>query len=132
MLTLTLVMTGGIARYVRASMLEVLRQDYIRTARAKGLSETRVILKHGLRNALLPVVTLFGMYFPLLLSGTLFIEVVFAFPGMGRLLVDGVLTRDYPVVMAVSFLFGAAVILGNLMADLLYGVVDPRIRQGNE
>jgi peptide/nickel transport system permease protein len=128
MATLTLVLTGGIARYTRTSMLEVLRQDYIRTARAKGLSERDVIVKHGLRNALLPVVTLFGMYFPLLLSGTVFIEVVFAYPGMGKLLVDGVLTGDYPVVMAVSFLFGAAVVVGNFLADLLYGLVDPRIR----
>jgi peptide/nickel transport system permease protein len=131
MATLTLVLTGGIARYTRASMLEVLRQDFIRTARAKGLSERDVILKHGLRNALLPIVSLFGMYFPLLLSGTLFIEVVFAYPGMGKLLVDGVLSGDYPVVMAVSFLFGASVVVGNLLADLLYGIVDPRIRQAD-
>jgi peptide/nickel transport system permease protein len=131
MATLTLVLTGGVARYTRASMLEVLRQDYIRTARAKGLSERDVILRHGLRNALLPVVTLFGMYFPLLLSGTVFIEVVFAYPGMGKLLVDGVLSGDYPVVMAVSFLFGVAVVVGNLLSDLLYGFVDPRIRQAD-
>jgi peptide/nickel transport system permease protein len=131
MLTLTLVLTGGVARYVRASMLEVLKQDYIRTARAKGLSEASVILRHGLRNALLPVVTLFGMYLPLLLSGTVFIEWVFDIPGMGTLLVNAAMSGDHPVVMAVGFLFGVAVILGNLVADLLYGVVDPRIRQGN-
>jgi peptide/nickel transport system permease protein len=131
MVTLTLVLTGGIARYTRASMLEVLRQDYIRTARAKGLSERNVILKHGLRTALLPVVTLFGMYFPLLLSGTVFIEVVFAYPGMGKLLVDAVLSGDFPVVLAVSFLFGVAVVVGNLLADLLYGFVDPRIRRAD-
>ena len=130
-LTLTLVLTGGVARYVRASMLEVLKQDFIRTARAKGLSEARVILHHGLRNALLPVVTLFGMYFPLLLSGTVFIEWVFDIPGMGVLLVSHAMAGDHPVVLAVSFLFGVAVVLGNLAADLLYGVVDPRIRQGN-
>jgi len=130
-LTLTLVLTGGVARYVRASMLEVLRQDYIRTARAKGLSEARVIFQHGLRNALLPVVTLFGMYLPLLLSGAVFIEWVFDIPGMGMLLVNSVLSNDHPVVLAVCFLFGAAVVLGNLVADLLYGVVDPRIRQGH-
>ena len=130
-LTLTLVLTGGVARYVRASMLEVLGQDYIRTARAKGLSEARVVLQHGLRNALLPVVTLFGMYLPLLLSGAVFVEWVFDIPGMGVLLVNAAMTGDFPVVLAVSFLFGAAVILGNLVADLLYGMVDPRIRQRN-
>ncbi len=130
-LTLTLVMAGGIARYVRTSMLEVVRQDYIRTARAKGLPESRVILKHGLRNGLIPVVTLFGAYFPILLSGTVLIEYVFTWPGMGRLMVDSVLARDYPVVLGGTFLFGAAVVVGNLLADLLYGVVDPRIRDAH-
>jgi len=129
-LSLTLVLAAGIARYVRASMLEVLQQDYIRTARAKGLSEVRVILKHALRNALIPVVSLFGLYFPFLLSGAVFVEVVFAWPGMGKLMVDSILGRDYPVVLAGTFLFGAMVVLGTLLADLLYGVVDPRIREG--
>jgi peptide/nickel transport system permease protein len=130
LLALTLVLIGGVSRYVRSSMLEVIRQDYIRTARAKGLSEGRVLLKHGLRNALIPVVSLFGLYFPLLLSGAVFVETVFAWPGMGKLMVDAVFQRDYPVVLAGTCLFGAMVILGNLIADLLYGVVDPRIRQG--
>lgn len=129
-LSLTLVMAAGVARYVRASMLEVIHQDYIRTARAKGLPESRVIFKHALRNGLIPVVTLFGLYFPFLLSGTVFIEYVFSWPGMGKLLVDAILQRDYPVVLAGTFLFGAMVVLGNLLADILYGVVDPRIRQG--
>ena len=129
-LSLTLVMTAGIGRYVRASMLEVLHQDYIRTARAKGLTEARVILKHALRNALIPVATLFGLYFPFLLSGAVFIEVVFSWPGMGRLLVDSILAGDIPVVLALTFFFGSAVVVGNLLADLLYGVVDPRVRQG--
>ncbi len=129
-LTLALVLTGGIARYVRNSMLEVIRQDYIRTARAKGLPEWQVVWKHALRNALIPVVTLLGVYFPLLLSGTVFIEYVFAWPGMGRLMVDSILLEDYPVVLAGTFLFGGMVVLGNLLADLLYGVVDPRIRRG--
>lgn len=129
-LSLTLVLAAGVSRYVRTSMLEVLHQDYIRTARAKGLPESRVILKHGLRNALIPVVSLFGLYFPFLLSGAVFVEYVFAWPGMGKLMVDSVLSRDYPVVLAGTFFFGGMVVLGNLLADLLYGVVDPRIRQG--
>lgn len=131
LVTLTLVLTGGIARYVRTSMLEVIRQDYMRTARAKGVSEFSVVFKHGLRNALIPVVTLFGMYFPLLLSGTVLVEEVFAWPGMGRLLVESVLNGDHPVVLAVTLLFAGGVIAGNLIADLLYGIVDPRIREGN-
>ena len=126
---LSLILTGGIARYARTSMLEVIRQDYVRTARAKGLPESRVILKHALRNGLIPVVTLFGVYFPFLLSGTVLIEQVFAWPGMGRLLVESVLARDLPVVMAATFIFGAMVVVGNLLADVLYGVVDPRIRK---
>ncbi len=129
-LTLTLVMTAGVSRYVRSGMIEVLGQDYIRTARAKGLPESRIVLKHALRNALVPVVTLFGVYFPFLLSGTVLVEVVFSWPGMGRLMVESVGTRDYPVVLAGSVLFGGMVVVGNLLADLLYGVVDPRIRHG--
>ncbi len=125
---LTLILAGGIARYTRGSMLEVIRQDYIRSARAKGLSEARVILKHALRNALIPVVTLLGLYLPLLFSGTVFVEAVFAWPGMGKLVVDAIAQRDYPVVMAGTFLFALMVVVGNLVADLLYAVVDPRIR----
>jgi peptide/nickel transport system permease protein len=130
-LTLTLILTGGVARYVRTSMLEVIRQDYIRTARAKGLPEAKVILKHGLRNGIIPVVTLFGLYFPFLLSGTVLIEYVFAWPGMGQLMVESIHARDFPVVLAVTVLFGVMVILGNLLADVLYGVVDPRIRDSH-
>ncbi len=126
--TLTLVLTAGITRYVRAGMLEVLGQDYIRTARAKGVPESQVILTHALRNALVPVVTLFGVYFPFLLSGTVLVEYVFAWPGMGSLMVDSVGRRDFPVVLAGTVLFAAMVVLGNLLADLLYGIVDPRIR----
>ncbi len=127
-LALTLILTGGVARYARTSMLEVVRQDYIRTARAKGLSEASVILKHGLRNGLIPLVTLFGVYFPFLLSGAVLVEYVFAWPGMGQLMVDSIHRRDLPVVSAVTVLFGVMVILGNLIADVLYGIVDPRIR----
>jgi peptide/nickel transport system permease protein len=127
-LSLSLVLAAGIARYMRGSMLEVVRQDYIRTARAKGLPEWRVISEHAFRNALLPIVTLFGLYLPVLFSGTVFIETVFAWPGMGKLVVEAIGQRDYPVVMAGSFIFAVMVVLGNLLADVLYAVVDPRIR----
>ncbi|MFQ5537678.1 MAG: ABC transporter permease [Gemmatimonadota bacterium] len=127
-LSLSLVLTAGIARYMRSSMLEVVRQDYIRTARAKGLPERAVIFKHGLRNALIPVVTLVGLYLPLLFSGTVFIEYIFAWPGMGKAIVDAIGARDYPLVMAGSFLFATMVVVGNILADALYAVVDPRIR----
>ena len=129
-LSLTLVLTAGIARYMRASMLEVISQDYIRTARAKGVPERTVIFKHALRNALVPIVTLGGLYLPLLFSGTVFVEYVFSWPGMGKAIVDAIGARDYPLVMATSFLFAGLVVVGNLLADVLYAVVDPRIRHG--
>jgi peptide/nickel transport system permease protein len=125
---LGLASAAGISRYMRGEMLEVIGQDYIRTARAKGLSERRVIYRHALRNALLPIVSLLGLYLPLLIGWSVVIEVVFSWPGLGRQLFDAVLSRDYPVVMAGTFVFGALVIAGNLVADLLYAVVDPRIR----
>lgn len=128
--TLALVLTAGIARYMRGSMLEVIRQDYVRTARAKGLPEIRVVFKHALRNAMGPIITLFGLYLPVLFSGTVFVEVVFGWPGMGSLIVNAIAQRDYPVVMAATFMFGLLVVAGNLLADVLYGVVDPRIRYG--
>lgn len=127
-LTLSLVLAAGIARYTRGQMLEVIRQDYIRTARAKGLPERTVILKHALRNSLIPVITLFGLYLPLLFSGAVFVEVIFSWPGMGRIIVDAIFQRDYPVVMATSFLFAVLTVVGNLIADALYAVADPRIR----
>jgi peptide/nickel transport system permease protein len=126
--SLTLVLSAGIARYMRGSMLEVVRQDYIRTARAKGLGEFRVIFRHALRNALIPIVTLVGLYLPILFSGTVYIEWVFAWPGMGKTIVDAILQRDIPVVMATSLFFAIMVVIGNLVADILYAVVDPRIR----
>jgi len=119
---------AGIARYVRGSMLEVIRQDYVRTARAKGLSERVVILKHALRNALLPVITLMGSSLPFIFSGALFIEVIFAFPGMGRVTVEAIFARDYPLIIANTFVSGTMIVLGNLLADVLYAVVDPRIK----
>lgn len=125
---LGLASAAGIARYMRGEMLEVIHQDYIRTARAKGLSETRVIFGHALRNALIPIASLLGLYLPLLIGGSVVVEKVFSWPGMGLLLYNSVYARDYPVVMAVTFLFGALVVAGNLVSDLLYAVLDPRIR----
>jgi peptide/nickel transport system permease protein len=109
-------------------MLEVIRQDYIRTARAKGLSERVVVFKHALRNSLIPIITLLGLQIPVLFGGTVFIETIFAWPGMGRAIVDAISTRDYPLIMGGSFLFATIVVLANLLADVLYAVVDPRIR----
>jgi peptide/nickel transport system permease protein len=126
--TLTLALAAGVARYTRGAMLEVIRQDFIRTARAKGLPERTVIMKHALRNSMLPVITLLGLYLPFLFSGAVFVEVIFAWPGMGRVIVDAIFQRDYPLVMATSFLFAVIVVLGNLVADVLYAVADPRIR----
>jgi peptide/nickel transport system permease protein len=119
---------AGVARYMRGSMLEVIHQDYIRTARAKGLSERTVVFKHALRNALLPIITLLGLYLPYLLSANVLIETIFAWPGMGRLIVDAIFQRDYPLVMATSFVIATLVVVGNLVADILYALVDPRIR----
>jgi peptide/nickel transport system permease protein len=127
-LSLALVQAAGVARYTRASMLEVIRQDFVRTARSRGLPTRTVILRHALRNALLPVITLLGLYLPFLFSGAVVIETVFAWPGMGKLMVDAIFQRDYPVVLAGSLLFTLAVVVGNLLADLLYAVADPRIR----
>jgi peptide/nickel transport system permease protein len=121
---------AGIARYMRGSLLEVIRQDFVRTARAKGLEERVVIFKHALRNALLPIITLLGLTLPFLFSGAVLVEVIFAWPGMGRLIVDAVFQRDYPLIMASSFVIAVLVILGNLIADLLYAIADPRIRTG--
>jgi peptide/nickel transport system permease protein len=126
--TLTLALAAGVARYTRGQMLEVVRQDYIRTARAKGLPERTVIMKHALRNSMLPVITLLGLYLPFLFSGAVLIELIFAWPGMGRIMVDAIFQRDYPLVMATSFVFAVLVVVGNLIADVLYAVADPRIR----
>jgi peptide/nickel transport system permease protein len=115
-------------RYMRGSLLEVLQQDYIRTARAKGLSEAAVIGKHALRNALIPIVTLLGLSLPFLLGGAVIVESVFGWPGMGKLTVDAIFTRDYPLIVACTLVSGLMVIFGNLLADILYAIVDPRIR----
>jgi peptide/nickel transport system permease protein len=121
---------AAVARYTRASVLEVIRMDYIRTARAKGLSERDVLLRHTLRNALLPVITLLGLYLPFLFSGAVLVETIFGWPGMGRVTVTAIFQRDYPLVLATTFVSALLVVLGNLFADVAYGVADPRIRQG--
>ena len=131
-LTLGLVGAAATARYQRAAMLEVIGQDYVRTARAKGLRERRVLLVHALRNALLPIITLFGLAFPFLFTGAVLIETVFAWPGMGRLAVNAIFQRDYPVVTGAALLTSTMVVLGNLIADALYAVADPRIRVRGE
>lgn len=116
------------ARFTRASFVEVLQEDYIRTARAKGLSETRVIIRHGLRNAMIPVLTMMGLQFGFLLGGSIVIEKVFNWPGLGRLLVDSVEMRDYPVIQAEVLLFSLEFIVINLVVDLLYAAINPTIR----
>lgn len=120
---------AGMSRYMRSSMLEVLRQDYIQTARAKGLSERVVTMRHALRNALLPVVTLLGLSIPGLIGGAVIGETIFAIPGMGRLFYTSVLARDYPVVMGITLIGALLTLVGNLVADLLYVAVDPRLRK---
>ena len=116
-------------RLTRTMMLEVLRQDYIRTAWAKGLSEKRVVGRHALRNALIPVVTLIGIQAPLLFGGAVIMEQIFVIPGMGRLLLlDAVNQRDYPIITGVFLIVGVAVMLINLLVDLSYGVLDPKVR----
>jgi peptide/nickel transport system permease protein len=126
--TLGLVMVATWSRYTRASMLDVIREDYVRTARAKGMPAGAVILKHALRNALIPLITLAGLQLPMMLSGALVAETVFTWPGMGRLFVDSIGYRDYPVLMGLLMLTALLVVAGNLVADLIYAAVDPRVR----
>lgn len=130
LLTLGLIGAAGTARYVRGAVLDARTLPFVQTARAKGLSALAVELRHVLRNALLPVITLLGLSLPALFSGTVFVEVIFAWPGMGRVMVDAVSGRDYPVVMAVTAIFASLVVIGNLLADILYGIADPRIAEG--
>ena len=125
---LAFVMLPNLVRFTRASLLEVLGADYLRTARAKGVREWSVIVKHALRNAFVPIVAMIGLILPALLSGSVIIESVFGLPGMGRLAVDAALGRDYNTIMAVTLAAGAIVIVTNLMVDLAYTVIDPRIR----
>jgi peptide/nickel transport system permease protein len=124
----SLVSLAGISRYMRSSMLEALRQDYIRTARAKGLKESRVIYRHALKNALLPIVTIASMILPALISGSFIIETIFGWPGMGRLFYEAIMNYDYPTVMGIGVIATFLTLLGLVLADIMYAVVDPRIR----
>ena len=119
---------AGLSRYTRESMLGVARQDYVRTAWAKGLSHDQVWYKHALRNALLPMITIFGLQLPAMLGGSVIIETVFAWPGMGRLAFEALTSRDYPIIMTLNLTAAVLVFLGNMIADILYAVADPRIR----
>jgi peptide/nickel transport system permease protein len=118
---------GLTTRLMRSSMLEVLGQDYMQTARAKGLRSTIVLNRHGLRNALIPVVTIVGLQFASLLGGAVIVETIFAWPGIGRLAVNAILRRDYPVIMGTVLVFAVVFILMNLLVDLFYTLIDPRI-----
>ncbi len=120
---------AGISRYMRSSMLEVIRQDYITTARAKGLPENRVIYRHALRNALLPIITILGLSVPGLIGGSVIFEQIFSIPGMGRLFWMSVMQRDYPLIMGLLTIGAFLTLLGNMLADLCYALVDPRIRR---
>jgi peptide/nickel transport system permease protein len=127
-LSITLVGIAGYTRFQRAAMLEVIRQDYIRTARAKGLSERVVIFKHAWRNALIPIITLMGYIFVILVEGSVVVENIFSWPGMGQLAVLSLNQRDYPVIMAIVLLSATLILIGTLLSDIVYAIVDPRIR----
>ncbi|MFG1175351.1 glutathione ABC transporter permease GsiC [Erwiniaceae bacterium CAU 1747] len=127
-ITLGAAVAAVMARFTRASFVEVMQEDYMRTARAKGVRESLVVVKHGLRNAMIPVVTMMGLQFGFLLGGSIVVEVVFNWPGLGRLLVDSVEMRDYPVIQAEVLLFSLEFILINLMVDMLYAAINPAIR----
>lgn len=126
--TLSLLGLASLSRYMRSSMLEVIRQQYIDAARARGLSERTVIFKHALRNALLPIITILGLSVPDIIGGSVIIETIFAYPGIGRLGYDAIMARDYPVVMGILTIVAFLTLFGNLLADIMYAWVDPRIR----
>jgi ABC-type dipeptide/oligopeptide/nickel transport system permease component len=127
-LTLATQSSGVIARQTRSSMLEVIRQDYVRMARAKGLRERTVVVRHALKAALIPIVTVVGLRFGGLLAGTVLVESVFNIPGLGRMMVDSVAARDYPMVQGAVLVIATSFVLINLLVDIIYGMVDPRIR----
>lgn len=118
---------AALTRYTRSSMLDVLKQDYIRTAMSKGFNEKKVVLKHGLRNGMIPIITLFGLMLPSFIGGAAITEKIFAWPGIGSLFIDSAFQRDYPVIMALTVISAIFVVLGNLLADILYALFDPRI-----
>ncbi|MFC2061255.1 ABC transporter permease [Elusimicrobiota bacterium] len=122
---------GGLAfisRYLRSSMLEVIRKDFIKAARARGIKEKQIIMKHALRNALIPIVTILGLLVPALMGGSVVFETIFSWPGMGRMAYSAIMSRDYPVVMGVGVIMAVLTLIGNLLADIGYAAVDPRIR----
>ena len=119
---------AGMSRYSRSSMLEVIRQDYIRTARAKGLTEMQVIVRHAFKNALMPIVTIIGLMVPALIGGSVIFETIFAIPGMGKLFIDSVWARDFPTIMGILVIGAFLTLIGNLLADISYALADPRIR----
>jgi peptide/nickel transport system permease protein len=121
---------GLLARYVRSSLLEVLGQDYIRTARAKGLSEASVVARHAIKPGMIPVVTVIGLSWGAMLAGAFFVEVIFAIPGLGRMGVEAIFQKDYPVIQATLIVVSINVLLANLLVDILYGYLDPRVRVG--
>lgn len=114
-------------RFIRSNMMEIIRQDYIRTARAKGLPEEVVLIRHGFRNSLIPLVTLLGMSLPSLISGSIILENIFSWPGMGKEFLESINKRDYPMIMGITLMFSVLIMIGNLLADILYAVVDPRV-----
>ena len=122
------VITGVLLRVTRTEMLEVIRQDYIRTARAKGLQGSAIVLRHALRNASLPIITVIGIQLPIVVGGAVIAETLFVLPGMGRYLLGGLNSRDYPIIQAVTLLIALVVALSNLLVDLLYGFLDPRVK----
>ncbi len=131
-ISLGLILSGVLARLIRSSMLDVLHQHYIRTARAKGVAEWVVIIRHALRNALIPTITFLGLQFGALLGGVVILEQVFSWPGVGRLVIDAINDRDYPLVQGSVLILAFMLMLVNLFVDLLYGIIDPRIKLGRE
>jgi ABC-type dipeptide/oligopeptide/nickel transport system permease component len=127
-ITLGTAMAAGIARLTRASLLQVIGEDYVRTAYAKGLAPRAVVVRHGLRNSLIPVVTIIGPMFADVVTGILVVEGIFGVPGMGKHFVNSIGNRDYPLVMAVTIVFSTVIVASNLMVDITYGLLDPRIR----
>ena len=127
-IVLGLAETASFMRYTRSSMLEVIRSDYIRTARAKGLSEKVIIYKHAFRNAMIPIITLLGFRIPGLISGAVMTETIFSLPGVGKLSVEATTTRNYPLLLGINAMLTLATLLGTLVADLLYAAADPRIK----
>lgn len=131
-LVLSIGVAGSNIRYIRSSMLEILNEDYLRTAKGKGIGRKMVIYKHGLRNALIPIVTVIGMEIPSLFGGSVIIEQMFSWPGLGLMTMNAILGRDYPVIMAVCLLSAVVVLIGNLITDILYAVVDPTVTYHQE